>query len=114
MLDELQILCLAERLAAFAPQKIVDAIAGYPAEPGPQFGGLAQTIEVLPGSNERFLRHILALPEPADGAVRQRTDQSLIARYDLPEGISIPTQSLGNQICVCECGGRIHVSCHHN
>jgi len=83
------------RLVALLAQRIVDEIAREAAEPGPQFFRLAQFAEFPPRCHECFLGQIFTLAEAAGRAVSQRTNQTLIARDNLPEGVAMAALPAG-------------------
>ena len=66
------------------------------------FVRFAQIGQLFPRGNKGFLRQVLALAQTARGAVGQRTDERLILRDDLPEGIAVPGQAFTDQFGVVE------------
>ena len=94
-------------------QKAVNVIARNTAEPGTEFGRFTQVPQLLPGGNERLLRQIFALAEAAGGAVGQRTNQGLIARYDTGKGIAVARQASGDQIGI-QNTSTVHRFCFHH
>lgn len=104
----------AERFASFAAERVIDAVPGDAAEPGLQLVPLAEVAEMFPGGDEGFLREVLARPQTPGGAVGERTDERLIARNDLPEGIAIAQQARIDQVRVRWRGERHCLGCHHN
>ena len=99
----------ADRFAAFAAEKIIDAVARDAAEPRAKFVAFAQMAELFPRGDEGFLREIFALAETAGGAVSQRADERLIARNDLAEGVAVAGQGSADQFSVVVDCDRHHV-----
>ena len=58
-----------------------------------------RAVETAAGSL-RDLRQILALAQTAGRAVCQRTDQTLVARNNLPESLTVARNALAHQIRV--------------
>ena len=86
--------------ATLLAQKIMDEIPRDAADPGAQFFRFAQIAELLPRRQKSFLRQILALAQITGGAKRQRADQRLVTRDDLPEGVGrATTRSVVLSIC---------------
>ena len=103
------------RFAALTPQRIVDEVPRDAAQPGAQFFRFAQVRQLFPRGQKSFLRQVLALAQAAGGAVGQRTNERLILRDDLPEGIAIAGQAFADQLgIVVRCGrhgfGRHHIT----
>jgi len=76
---------------------------------------LAQVRQLFPRGQKGFLRQILALAQAAGGAVGQRTNERLILRDNLPEGIAIASQAFADQLGVVVRGyghgsGRHHIT----
>src|ERR1022692_5184524 len=95
-----QLLGRVDGIAAFAAEKVIDAVARDAAKPGPELVAFAQMAEVFPRGDEGFLCQILTLAKAAGGAVGQRTDQRLIARNNLTEGIAVSRQGPADQFSV--------------
>src|ERR1700722_3316517 len=105
----LQRLGLAERVAAFAPGKIVDPVGGDAGEPRAQFLPLTQMAQIPPRRDKSFLRQILALAKTAGGAVGERTNERLVARDDLAESVTVASEGGVDQVCIVADGRWNHV-----
>ena len=100
IVDFFQRLSGVNRFAPVAAKTAVDPVARDAAEPGFEFVPLAQVAEMFPRGDESFLREVFALAEAAGGAVGQRADERLIARYDVAEGVAVAGKTRGDQIGV--------------
>jgi hypothetical protein len=104
---------LMTRLAALAAQKIIDEIPRDAAKPRAQFFRLAQSAKLLPRGDKRFLREVFALAQAARRAERERADERLVARDNLPEGVTVPRQRAADQFRIIVRRRRHNIACHH-
>src|SRR5271170_4241877 len=103
------------RLAALPLEAFFGPVADNAAQPGAKFLRFAQEPEMFPGRDERFLGHVLALPDIANPAVSQRANQYLVARYNPVERLPVAAQRKRHQFRIAVVFHCRHCFvCHHN
>ncbi len=77
--------------------EVDEAVAGDLAEPGGEFGGIAEGVEGFPGGEEGFLCEVFAAVEVSAGGVGEAGDERLVTLDDVGEGLAVAEAGGGEE-----------------